>query len=72
MQAGRFLIEMSGPHPVWVALFLADPTHEPERALRFSHKELRDLKHVVDAAVREAGARLGPEESKRYGLDVST
>jgi len=45
---------------------------EMERVLRFRHCDLRDLKHVVDAAVREAAARLGPDEAKRYGLDIST
>ena len=71
-QAGRFSIDVSEPSPVWLDLHMDYQIGEMERVLRFRHCDLRDLKHVVDAAVREAAARLGPDEAKRYGLDIST
>ena len=40
--------------------------------LRLSHKELRDLKHVIDAAIRESAAKLDAAEARSFGLDIAT
>ena len=68
--AGKFSCHVSDPWPVWLEL-----VHEGAKGLevqRFSHKELRDLKHVVDAAIREAAAKLDAAEARANGLDIAT
>lgn len=68
--AGNFSCHVSAPWPVWLEL-----VHEGTQGLevqRFSHKELRDLKHVVDAAIREAAAKLDAAEARAHGLDIAT
>lgn len=68
--AGKFSCHASDPWPVWLEL-----VHDGVQGLevqRFSHKELRDLKHVVDAAIREAAAKVGAAEARVNGLDIAT
>ena len=64
--AGKFSCHVSDPWPVWLEL-----VHEGAQGLevlRLNHKELRDLKHVIDAAIRESAAKLDAAEARSFGL----
>lgn len=55
--AGIFKIRCDGPYPVWCSLYIND-----EAVCKFTHRELRDLLHVVEQARREAKALLPDRE----------
>lgn len=47
--AGSFNIYVSPPYPCWCEL-----RYEDKPPIRFSHKELSDLKYAVEKAMQEA------------------
>lgn len=51
--AGNFSIMVADPYPCWCELRYCNG----ER-IRFSHRELRDLKYVVDCAIQDAMLKL--------------
>ena len=54
---GEFTVAVSEPYPCWVRI------QHGGAELRFSHRELADLEHLVREARREA-ARLLPDAYK--------
>lgn len=68
--AGKFSCHVGDPWPV--SLELAHESCQGLEVMRFTHQELRDLKHVVDSAIRAASAKLSAGESRVCGLDIST
>lgn len=51
-KAGEFEISVSEPYPCWCSLKYG------EKEIRFSHRELSDLKYAVDKAMQEARLKL--------------
>ena len=68
--AGKFSCHVGEPWPV--LLELVHEGHGGLEVQRFSHHELRDLKYVVDAAIREAGSKLRDKDARACGLDIAT
>ncbi len=56
--AGKFTLEISEPYPMWITIATGN------YVLRgFTHRDLVDLRHVVDRAIAEA-ERKHPGETK--------
>lgn len=59
IRAGDFTIDVCAPYPVWCRL-----TYHGETLPSFSHKELSDLHHAVQVAMREARLLLGKDKDE--------
>lgn len=57
--AGKFTLEMSPPAPMWISIRSSDHPHIELRG--FSHRDLADLKHVIERAMAEAERRCPGE-----------
>lgn len=57
--AGKFTLDLSSPAPMWVTI-RASECCDGELG-GFSHKDLVDLRHVIDRAIAEAERRCPGE-----------
>ena len=55
---GAFIGKMTEPYPCW-----AEITDSRGNVIKFSHKEISDLKHLVSEMEKEAKRKI-PEESR--------
>ncbi len=69
-QVGNVIVEVWEGYPVQILLRnMRDPNG---CEVRFLHSDLRDLKHAIESAIREAASNMSLADAKRSGLDIST
>lgn len=64
--AGRFRVRLGGPHPIGIYLEALHRNGSDEVVARmdFDHREIADLRHVLDRATAEAKRRLKGDASE--------
>lgn len=60
-RSGIFEVEVCGPYPMWISV-----SDDREGEIRLRHEDLRDLKHAIDVAIRDASNRLG----EKYAAEI--
>lgn len=61
--AGKWTIEVSGPHPMWSKISYGDAQY----IMNVHHADLRDLTFILDRAVNAIREKLGTNE--KHELD---
>lgn len=60
-EAGDFRFAVSGPYPCWITI---QHRGDDSPCIQMHHKDLADLKHLIEWAMREARQRLGDDRDE--------